>query len=293
MIDKPQEAAKSKEVFLKVPSAKRLISSLFFLLCFAKSTAVLLTFVPMFGSNTRTVYSTCVEQVTITSPDFIEVDTKKKYALSGEFRTIRNGRKSKFYFGVACYDAKQCLISSTESNRVGTPMVVASVTETSITTTEPFDGNQWKDANTPAYQAIGFHFDGNTLKRPDLVLFKDASGAYSSWEDKTLFLKPDCWGKHSLESVKQRLTSSTVIMNYFAAGTFNYCAVNSLYPPSDWKVYSATMQEEGFNSVNMFRPETKFVKILILANYYPEIQTGPLDELEFSNLTFSKALFDA
>lgn len=99
-------------------------------------------------------------------------------------------------------------------------------------------------------------------------------------------LTPEAFKLHSLESIKSKITSSTVMFNYHSSGTYNYIAAAGVSLSKDWKAFFGQIGGEGFNSHNLFRPGTRYVKILMLTNYSPENETGPLDEVIYRNIKF-------
>jgi len=211
------------------------------------------------------------EPLTIRSRITTPIDTTKTYRISGRFKSDA-ATLSRLYFGVAPYTEEMRLIRAYDANRTGTALAVdpANTTATSILV----DGiiGDWYAPPQPGYRrAIGFYFDGDTSHLPDFVLYNSrdhyseepTAGAYGLPNGDTLNLNipiPD--------DVLAAITSDTVIMNHYSGGTYHYTAASYVEVGPEWTELSGVISGESFTpGNNIFRPQTRYVKILLLLNH--------------------------
>ncbi len=215
----------------------------------------------------------------------IPIDPSLTYRVSGRFRS--NGATlSRFYYGLAPYDAAGQFISAYRANRRGalTTVDLAATTAGSIVTTAPVD--DWNLPTTFGFQrAVGIYYDGDPSHLPDYVHTKPdnqseigpQAGAFSSAVGNTITLNVDLPAE-----VLAQISAETIIANHHSGSTYLYSAAASLFAGSDWTDFSGDLTGTAFTaSALQFRPETAYVKLIILANYQQEGQATELlwDEL--------------
>ena len=209
----------------------------------------------------------------VSSSGLMEIDPDKHYVLSGDFMSVGE-EAGNLYLGLAPYEADGTLIKSEEAKRDGTPGTVQSISDTEIVVTE--DVSDWRQALDyyACHREIGFYLDGDTSHLPDYVIsnysdlysYDPTEGAYSSTSGNTISLNdaiPD-----SIAS--QIVPGTTVVMNQTKGGTYIYAAAGSANPPLDtWTTYTSDIiTGTSFNTNTQFWPETAYVNVVFLANYY-------------------------
>ena len=220
----------------------------------------------------------------------ISVDSlRQKYTIRAKFRSTGE-EKSILYFGVVCYDENGKEIHSYETNRKSACTIV-DVAENSLKTDiQPTD---WFFGACAWHQKhIGFYFDGNTDRLPDFVWTRNKndnsmeSGIYSGFEQDNLKLN-----EKLPDSVLCRIQKGTTkICNHFSNGTYVYSAAARVTVPEKWTEYKAVMEEEGWNNdLTKFRIGTKYISVLVLANY----EQNENAELEMKDVEFSLPLYSA
>lgn len=209
----------------------------------------------------------------ISSKDMIPVEPGKKYQLSVEAMSLGDS-PSDVYIGLACYDSQKRLISDDAVNRSGQARVIVEVGEALIQTDTDIFG--WADAKDFAgRRSLGFYFDGNTSHLPDYILggYEDyysrdiGQGAYAQIEGKTIQLN----SKLPEEILKKIVLGKTVVDNHRGGGVYHYVAAQrQAVPLGEWIVYqSDIISGEEFNDdIASFRTGTRYVRIVILSNYY-------------------------
>jgi hypothetical protein len=209
----------------------------------------------------------------------VPIDTSKTYRVTGRFRSA-GAIDSRIYFGLSPYDSDKAFISAYMGNRTGSAgsIVLGTTTPTSLALAAAPTG--WNQAPGEGYQrAIGFYFDGDTSHLPDYVLTNRNDGAYTT-TGATLALNsaiPD--------DVFAALTADTVVHNHYSGGTYLYNAASSQFPTSAWTEYTGTITGEAFaGGSSTFRPDTVYVRFMILANY----QQDESATLYFTDLTIAE-----
>ena len=192
--------------------------------------------------------------------NFIPVSENKNYNLEGTFRSIGE-QESRVYFGYVCYDEKFNEIKDYHNYRVdNTITVVTDFNEDSLTINSI---NEWKDENNPNQMFIGFYYNGDTSKLPDYVLVNCKEKLYHVIDGKLIILN-----KLPTECLQNIRKNETKIARHFIGSAYTYSVIWGNTIPKDEKHYSGKTSEMAFgtNATN-FRKGTKWVKILILANY--------------------------
>ena len=225
------------------------------------------------------------------------IDTTRIYRISGELKSIGQ-TPSLVYLGLMPLDEDLEFIQPWHVLRQGNPTRIASIGEglggqIEIQTTEELSG--WNAATVPGYhRMIGFYLDGDTTKRPDYIhtgiitaLTSPQVGAYSSLSGNTIVLNgalPEGFMEELLQSPE------AVILNHFSGGTYIYTAAAAVSVGTEWTRFEGLITDEQFNNTNnQFRPDTKWAKISLLANY----QQDESAQLQFTNLRLEEVSRDS
>jgi hypothetical protein len=244
----------------------------------------------------ESVYS-ALGRKAILSSDFMPINTANKYALSGRFKSVGTASPI-LYYGVATFDENKRHITAMDVNRNGSDATITAYTDTGITVAETLNG--WNQSPTLAYKkSIGFYYDGNTTKLPDYVWLNNGAnasstettlGTYSTATGNTIALNVPIPA-----AVKAKIVlGKTVIKNHTSGGAYVYFVASNAKLTSSWVDYSAEITGESFDqTIKAFRPGTKFVKILILANYLDLAgQETAFDNILFKELSTGRTLVD-
>lgn len=202
----------------------------------------------------------------IVASDFIEVDTAATYKLSGLFKS--NGSiLSQFYLGLDTFDKSMNQITSERVIRLGNAGTITDVDDSSISVQENLSG--WS-TGIAYHRSLGFYFDGDTSKLPDVVHFfytngnstDPQEGAFSAASGNSIQLNTPipAWVR------SQIVPNVTKVMNQAAGGTYLYSASGNA--PANWQLYQGQRTGEAFgNGTTTFRTGTKYVRIIVLSNY--------------------------
>jgi hypothetical protein len=201
---------------------------------------------------------------TLLGMDLIPIDQTKTYTLSGKFKSAGTAvDNSSFYFGLAPYDLNQMQIYSQEvnprNNRFQLHHPVSSL-DTSVNITG--DCSTWF-INVYGYIAFGARDDFSDLPNRNL-----SGRNISSLTQRAGYCEVGLGNNSGVQS-RARVNGSagTWVREQASSSTYDY--TNSGRVPKSWTPYSANKRGiavTGFET-GKFWPGTKYVKILILANY--------------------------
>ncbi len=215
-------------------------------------------------------------QKIIYGKQFIPVDTSKKYELSGWFKSCADP-SSKIYFGLAAYDAKKQFISSESVYPIlKTDTVLAADAAKGAKQIKIKDGANWQ---TGKIYCVAFNTQADFSDLPNM----DRSG------NNVIAVKKD--GDATVVTLGTPLSKAykagTHVREHRASGTYIYVAASNKIVPEIWTKFSGKVGGEhksGNTPSNMFRRATKFVKILILANYGTPKGRLAVDDIELKEI---------
>ncbi len=244
------------------------------------------------------------------STALIPVDPSLTYSLSGQFMSIGT-TPSRLYFGLDCYDASLRRITVWEVNRQGSDATIMAMPPGQLTVSPAVAGWQNAPSGTAGERSFGFYYDGDTTHLPDDVFWdfdnlvpagpgvgyydpNPAFGAYNSAVGTTITLNTIFIPSNiaNWAGITSRIVlGTTVVKNHMSGGTYVYAAAaNAFVPIGTWTEYrNDNITGEGITtSPNMFRLGTRFVRIVIIANYYrPGFEPNPAgDQLVFDDIKF-------
>ncbi|MEW5894417.1 MAG: hypothetical protein AB1650_01480 [Candidatus Omnitrophota bacterium] len=235
---------------------------------------------------------------TILSKEPIQVDPDKQYQLSLEAMTAGE-IPGDVYIGLACYDSRMRPIRDREVYRSGRGYVIDEAGSEEILMKTDVYG--WSGENDFAgRKMLGFYFDGETKHLPDYILenYEDyydrdpKQGAYLQIRGNRITLNyplPD-------EILEKIIPETTVIDNHYGGSVYHFVAARREPVPTDeWALFqSDVISGEAFNDdLKHFRPGTRYVRIVILSNYYtPRFEQPRLGKQKqiFRNIIFREVL---
>jgi hypothetical protein len=250
------------------------------------------------------------------SPQMTSIDVNKKYYLSGKFKSVGTPA-SVIYFGYAPYDANKSGISAWQILRGGTAGTISSFTNNQIKTAETISG--WNGPGTMSlYRNIGIYYSGDTTHLPNYIFYKlptGINGGYGPSADGLCSMVGDwtpayyctspSYGAYSTASgdtvalnlslppsvAGQIIPGQTKIMNHWSGGSYIYAAASGVTLNNQWQTFKVAITGSDFNSYSKFWPDTRFAKILILANYNYNNTTHtynvPTTKLLLDDITFA------
>jgi hypothetical protein len=231
------------------------------------------------------------------SRDFIPVDTQKRYSLSTEILS-EGDYPSDAYVGLAMYDENKKPITAEATCRTTDKVLIKSFMDNAIICQkQPKD---WSGIEEYAgRRSLGFYYDGNIDQPADFVFeyYNDyysrdiQEGAYQKVEGGQILLNAPL-----PEDVQRKIVSGkTVVLNHHGGSTYLYIgAGRTTIPLKSWSIMeSGIISGEGFNNQKgVFRPKTKFVRIVIIGNYYSaRFERNPSDNAKqyIKNVIFKEA----
>ena len=186
--------------------------------------------------------------------------------LSGEFRSIGISN-SILYFGLHCFGENGKDIFSEDVYRTKESLLITSKNtdmksltlekkpQTWYNTTEEYDQKNRK--------LIGIYYDGIINRLPDYLI---RSPAYEIFDSNEIVLNKEI-PKEIFDKIEPYKTR---VMNHYSSCTYDYSAASYVKVDHQWTKFSATYNgfSEGYGDIKgKFRPSTKEISPLILANY--------------------------
>jgi hypothetical protein len=253
---------------------------------------------------------------TILSPQMTAIDVNKKYYLSGKFKSAGTPA-SIIYFGYAPYDANKTSIQAWQILRGGTAGTITSYDNNQIKTAESLSG--WNgNGSLSLYRNIGIYYSGDTDHLPNYIFYKlptGINGGYGPTADGLCNMVGDwtpayyctspSYGAYSTASgntvalnlplppsvASQIIPGKTKIMNHWSGGSYIYAGAAAVTLNNTWQTFKVAITGSDFNTYSKFWPDTKFAKILILANYNYDNTTHtynvPTTKLLLDDITFA------
>ena len=208
---------------------------------------------------------------------------------------------SRLYFGLAPYDEDREFISDMHVLRVGSEATINNITDTQIAVNEVIAG--WYQAGSMAYQrSLGFYYDGDTSHLPDSLhtyyatcsylissntyCIDSSSGAYdgTNINGGTIISLNNPVPASVIANI---IPGTTVVKNHTGGGTYMYSAAANTPVPFYWEDFAYNkggITGEGFgNDPNIFRPGTKYIKLLFLLNYWQSAD----EEIRFDDIVIA------
>ena len=197
---------------------------------------------------------------TVFTSELIPIEEGKVYTLTGWFKST-GAIRSKIYFGYAPYDEKKRLIGPSHVDfypKSETSLVEACKKGDMILKIK--DGNGWK---TSSYGCVAFEIDGSG-KYSDLP-----NRNLSSFGIKEVVAKENFWEVHLAKPCVKAYPAGTLVREHKSAGGYIYNAAFGKIVPDEWTKYTGIIKEWAKHgcSATKWWAGTKYVKILIIANY--------------------------
>lgn len=213
----------------------------------------------------------------------IPVDVDKTYRISGRFKST-GAADSKIFYGLTPFDENGTFITSEWVMRLGSEGIVQSVSDTAITTTEVL--SSWNDASAnPVHRIIGIYYDGDTDKQPDVLIEDRTHGGFTDVSGNSILL----YEPLPTAVADQIVADVTVVRNHRMGAGHMYTVTNgNKLVPGEWTTFShEELTGEGMGGAyDIFRQDTAFVKLLLLANY----AQSDSEVLEFDDLIFEEVV---
>jgi len=186
--------------------------------------------------------------------------------LSGEFRSIGKGN-SVLFFGLHCFGENGKDILSEDVYRTKESLLIISKNTDMKSLTLEKKPQTWHNTTEEYDQKnrklIGIYYDGNINSLPDYLI---RSPAYETFYCNEIVLNKEI-PKEIYDKIEPYKTR---VMNHYSSSTFDYSAASGIKVDCQWTKFSATYNgfSEGYGDINgKFRPSTKQISPLILANY--------------------------
>lgn len=196
----------------------------------------------------------------IMAAEFLPIDPDKTTTLTGWFKSA-GATKSKLYFGYAPYDAEKKLIESRHVNCVpGTETTLAEACAKDDLVVKIAAGDKWVLSPNAC---VAFAVD-DSGEYADLPNRKITNAGITKVENKG-----GHWEVHLKSKCGQDYPTGTKIREQVAITGFAYTAASSVFVPQEWTQYSGIINSMSKNASpkNQWWPGTRYVKIIILANY--------------------------
>jgi hypothetical protein len=222
-----------------------------------------------------------VNQIMIESSDFIPVETSKVYYQSGQFKALKIGSTSNNYYGIMTYDKDKNYIGDAMTNHyINTETELTQDLKPGDTIVYVKNAMNWKktaDSSGNKYLAI--------YPYKDYPLYTYTRNNYqfinSDIVNNTITLKTSYTGALIPAGTK-------VANNYGCFGSYTYSSMGGSVIPNTWKKYSSNITGESINtsSFNQFRYATRYIRIMMLMNWYNNSSDSILvDDIEFIDTT--------
>lgn len=239
------------------------------------------------------------------SGEFVPVDTSKEYKLSVWAKTFERsaaGTLSGGHIGFACYDKDKNFIDLRNCGGVGNVRLSRDL--------NPGDEYAYFDSADGWYTGEFDQVAANRSYYRHILFFPEAHPDYGTpWYytrfnnityqemiqmpegDWRVKLSNYTGGNMHVDSPRTMpdygypMPAGTPVSRGVAGGTYNYAMGNPYYPET-WTNYQATIPAniELRNSDRRFRPNTAYVKFLILGNYNIRSQAAPLAKFGLDNI---------
>ncbi len=196
--------------------------------------------------------------VNVQAKPFIKVDPSKHYNLSGWFKSAGE-KPSKIYFGFVPFDQNKKQIMPWHVNVVaGTDTTLAEACVKGDTVIKITDGSKWKALK---HLAMAFDTKADFSDLPNKQISALGITAVQN--------KGDHWEITLAKPCKQDKDAGTSIRMHRSGGTYIYAGASNKIVPSEWTQYAGKIKGSATKGIPLkqFWPGTKFVRILILANY--------------------------
>lgn len=235
------------------------------------------------------------------SDEFVEVDPNKRYQYTIYYRTIVTGSVNILgggHIGLACYDDQFRFLNirgqgDIENTRLSRDLNVGDqyvyLENSSSWTPRSPRSDIWNiiliypethpDFSTPwEYTRIGYG---------DVNLYFSESVDIGGGEIR-LGIANSSMNPATFPDIGYSTPAGTPISRGYAGGTYNYVHGNPSYP-TEWTSNTVIMNGMARQSSNKFRYGTKYVKLLLLANYRTRSQEGGVDQVTaWDNIFFAE-----
>ena len=186
--------------------------------------------------------------------------------LSGEFRSIGISN-SILYFGLHCFGENGKDIFSEDVYRTKESLLITSKNTDMKSLTLEKKPQTWYNTTEEYAQKnrklIGIYYDGIINRLPDYLI---RSPAYEIFDSNEIVLNKEI-PKEIFDKIEPYKTR---VMNHYSSCTYDYSAASYVKVDHQWTKFSATYNgfSEGYGDIKgKFRPSTKEISPLILANY--------------------------
>ena len=228
--------------------------------------------------STRKCFYVDIYRYTGLSNDFIPVNNKDVYKLSGEFKDLA-GSSSIYYFGVACFDSQKREIKHEHvCFKLNTKTTLAAALkpgDTTVTLTSSANWSQETPGQSHHTKIIGFWPAGSEY--PTYTYTRMITG-YLSISDNVLTLETPWNGPN--------IPAGTPVANMYSGNTYLYIAASSVNSTSEWvkREGSVSGWHCGDPETHKFRYGTKYIRIMIMPNYDKASVLG-IRDIKFWNST--------
>ncbi len=204
----------------------------------------------------------------------IAIDPDKTYTLSGWFKSAGE-KPSNIYFGFAPLNAKKQQIASWHVNALAkTQTTLTEACAKGDTVIKVADASKWV---AHKYSVVAFDTASD---------FSDLPNRQTTGHGiKAVQNKGDYWEVTLAKPCKQTKEAGTPVRVHRASGSYMYSAASSKIVPNEWTQFSAKIKGHSIKGspLKQFWPGTKFVRILILANWGMKKEgTLLIDDLELT-----------
>ena len=216
---------------------------------------------------------------TIKSTGFIPIKKGNIYKLSGEFKTVQGG-PSKLFFGYAPYTKDKRFISVQSVNYIqGTATELVKPCKATDKIIYIKNAKNWQTKNI---NFIVFDIDnhGNYIDLPNFNL--------SSMGVEKIAKKDNYYELTLKNPCKKSYPAGTKIREHAAGNIFIYNVAVGVLVKKKWTRFSniiATDKSTVFN--DKLYPKTKYVKILMLANYQTAKETLQFRNIKMQEISYS------
>ena len=199
---------------------------------------------------------------TVTSDEYIEVDTNRTYRISAAFKTGVSGNR--IYAGLACYDKNKNVITFQGSWRdpnKNTTLYADAPSGATVVDIVPA-AEPWFDVNTPfSYIQFNIKDDGSDLPHDGSTMIKITNIDTSN---------PSYWRLTLQNPLPHSYRAGTPVGNSTSGANYNYILASNIAPGTTFTQRTGTITgENGITErppTSKFRRGTKYIRFLLLPN---------------------------
>jgi hypothetical protein len=202
----------------------------------------------------------CKGPTTVKGSEWITVDPKKRYTLSGWFKSVGK-EPSNLYLGFMCFAADKKPIEPEQVSVVGaTETTLYEACTKDATLIKVAHAFKWKE---DPHACIAFEAD-DSGKYADLPNRNLSRFGITKLEEKEGY-----WEVRLNEPCGRAYPAGTKVREHTAGPAYLYCAASAQAAPMEWTQYSGSvmgLSEAGAGNTRWWHG-TKYAKLLMLLNY--------------------------